>query len=453
MNKQKLKIDNGITLVALIITIVVLLILAGVTIGILQESNIIGYAQKAGNSYTIAQEKEQIGLALSEWQLESVKTENNAIFKNVIKDALQGQNVNVDGENDGPLTVKFNKTENKYIVTKEGEIGGLIIEGDEGNNGDEGNGGEEVMPVEKGIKIAQEKIILMIEKEGNVTVELIGDLEGEVIYSSSNENIATINSDGKIFAKNEGTAIITVSCGDCSDTCEIEVVELRIGVAKNTDKYGAKVSGYNVATGEFASGVWRLYYQDDIFTYLITDELVGAYNLNDNYSSYANGADVSYYGRKLCPSLSNAFTASNTNANIRATAWLTDPEVWRDYNNEDTLFAIGSPTLELLAASYNSAAQGKVISFSAGNTGYSCRANDYFYSGICNGIYGKNEPWWLIAPEGSRNSENIGINGSLADLYKYDIYTYSLPGRPVVCMLTSVFESKYLSTLEVNSEV
>ena len=41
------KEQRGITLIALIITIVVLLILAGVAIGTLKESNIIGRAQSA----------------------------------------------------------------------------------------------------------------------------------------------------------------------------------------------------------------------------------------------------------------------------------------------------------------------------------------------------------------------------------------------------------------------
>ena len=41
MTNKKIKIDNGITLIALIITIVVLLILAAVTIVIIQESRII----------------------------------------------------------------------------------------------------------------------------------------------------------------------------------------------------------------------------------------------------------------------------------------------------------------------------------------------------------------------------------------------------------------------------
>ena len=48
---RKLKTQKGITLVALIITIVVLLILAGVAIGTVKNSDIIGYAKNAASAY------------------------------------------------------------------------------------------------------------------------------------------------------------------------------------------------------------------------------------------------------------------------------------------------------------------------------------------------------------------------------------------------------------------
>ena len=55
---QNIKNNKGITLVALIITIVVLLILAAVAIGAAQESNIVGYAQNASTKYEQAQGNE-----------------------------------------------------------------------------------------------------------------------------------------------------------------------------------------------------------------------------------------------------------------------------------------------------------------------------------------------------------------------------------------------------------
>ena len=56
--------NNGITLIALVITIIVLLILAGVTINLtLGENGIFRTAEQAGKNYTQAQEQELAGLA------------------------------------------------------------------------------------------------------------------------------------------------------------------------------------------------------------------------------------------------------------------------------------------------------------------------------------------------------------------------------------------------------
>lgn len=58
-----LKGQKGITLVALMITIIVLLILAGVTLSLtLGERGIFSTAKKAGSNYTNASKKEEVGL-------------------------------------------------------------------------------------------------------------------------------------------------------------------------------------------------------------------------------------------------------------------------------------------------------------------------------------------------------------------------------------------------------
>ena len=66
-NLQKIEKEinnNGITLIALVITIIVLLILAGVTINLtLGENGIFKTAEMAGKNYTQAQEQELAGLA------------------------------------------------------------------------------------------------------------------------------------------------------------------------------------------------------------------------------------------------------------------------------------------------------------------------------------------------------------------------------------------------------
>lgn len=61
---KKTKLEKAITLVALIITIVVLLIVATVSIGVIKNSQIITYAQDAKNKYNKSQIEEEVALYL-----------------------------------------------------------------------------------------------------------------------------------------------------------------------------------------------------------------------------------------------------------------------------------------------------------------------------------------------------------------------------------------------------
>lgn len=67
--KEKFKTNKGITLIALIITIIVLLILAMVSIKLVWDGGIIEHSKNAVNTYTVEQEKELIKLAYSEYQM------------------------------------------------------------------------------------------------------------------------------------------------------------------------------------------------------------------------------------------------------------------------------------------------------------------------------------------------------------------------------------------------
>ena len=76
------KNNKGITLVALVITIIVLLILAGVSLNLVAGSNgILGRAQKAVDVNNMAQIKEEIELKIAELQMDYYMTDNN--FANV----------------------------------------------------------------------------------------------------------------------------------------------------------------------------------------------------------------------------------------------------------------------------------------------------------------------------------------------------------------------------------
>ena len=108
--KQKLKESKGITLIALVITIIVLLILAGVTIATLTGDN--GILKKAGDAKTQteqAKEDENLKIAIAG----SYGTDGKLNLKD-LKDNLENQGINYDKNNTGfPLEVIVNGEKKK----------------------------------------------------------------------------------------------------------------------------------------------------------------------------------------------------------------------------------------------------------------------------------------------------------------------------------------------------
>lgn len=80
-----LKSSKGITLVALVITIIVLLILAGVTISILFNDDIAGKAQTAVDTYKNAESNEQL-------QLDELQNRVNTLWNKYYKEPTSPAN-------------------------------------------------------------------------------------------------------------------------------------------------------------------------------------------------------------------------------------------------------------------------------------------------------------------------------------------------------------------------
>ena len=134
--KLKIKVNkknNGITLIALVITIIVLLILAGVTIATLTgENGILTRASQASEQTEIAEEKEAIGIAYA-----GVLADNNGtgVSADELQNELQknGYNATVTDNGNGTFTVKF-ETGREYTINADGSI--------EGGNGESGDNTE-----------------------------------------------------------------------------------------------------------------------------------------------------------------------------------------------------------------------------------------------------------------------------------------------------------------------
>ena len=149
--KKKEKTNSkGITLIALVITIIVLLILAGVTINLtLGENGIFKTAEMAGKNYTQAQEDELAGLAGFENEINNAiagignngesGTDTPEVTGPLLKDvAVPGNYVKYDtGTEKGVLTfrVLYNDDTNGLQIISDKNVDNVTLGGDDWTTG------------------------------------------------------------------------------------------------------------------------------------------------------------------------------------------------------------------------------------------------------------------------------------------------------------------------------
>ncbi len=110
--------EIGITLIALVVTVVILIILAGVSVSMLGgENGILNRTQEAKKSSKEASEKEMIELAV----LEVITEENGSIKKGILERKLKSiLNQEILLEGDGPW--QFSANDGAYIVSTTGNV-------------------------------------------------------------------------------------------------------------------------------------------------------------------------------------------------------------------------------------------------------------------------------------------------------------------------------------------
>ena len=122
-----MKKSQGITLIALVITIIILLIIAGISIGVLSGNN--GLLSRAKMSKTITQianAKEEVNLAISELVIEQ-KGEKNGITPKMIANTINknnNRNVSAENENTFPTNIIYPSDSmgiNEKILIKVGQ--------------------------------------------------------------------------------------------------------------------------------------------------------------------------------------------------------------------------------------------------------------------------------------------------------------------------------------------
>ena len=222
--KEQLKTNKGITLIALVITIIVLLILAGVTIATLTGDNgILTKAQNAKEKNAQKTVEEQINLAVQASRI----NEGLVIDKDILEQELTNNGIEITkSENDElPWTVK--KDGYVYTISENGEVKekeGLVI-----TAGDIEilKGATEEKKVRAQI-LSGETGTIKWEHTGNIT---LSETEGNevTVNVKSNANagdIATITAriDGKTYQDSINVKIVAKVTG-----VTVEKIEVSIG--------------------------------------------------------------------------------------------------------------------------------------------------------------------------------------------------------------------------------
>lgn len=116
----------------------------------------------------------------------------------------------------------------------------------------------------------------------------------------------------------------------------------------------------------------------------------------------------------------------------------------------------GSPTAELFVASYNNRSnKSNTITLELGTSGYTENTGSDWLPGNDNhGIYNKStsSTWWLASPNGYSSTSELKVGGNYGFFSNGDVEGYSYAVRPLVCIPTSVFNSKYATSTTLVDE-
>ncbi len=230
--KPKFKRNKGITLIALVVTIIVLLILAGISIAMLTGQNgILSRASEAQSKTSDAQNKEELEMAISQMAMEyhlngGVGTFSDYIFENEdkLKEILGANNVSLDS---GAKTITYKGT--LYSVATDGTVTRL-----------------------DGIGLSETTKTLSIvgtEKEEFTLTATLTNITGTITWTSSNENVVTVEGNGatgKVKAVGNGTATIKATCKGKEAKCEVTVKTITLASSLNITGETTVASGAKI---------------------------------------------------------------------------------------------------------------------------------------------------------------------------------------------------------------
>ena len=448
---------RGITLIALVITIIVLLILAGVTIAALSGDNgILKRATQAKTKTGKENAEEQIKLAIMTATTEGLGVPDKAVLRSeltkagfVVKtdgddlpwEVVSGKNIftiNEDYTIDTISGIGLSKKEVKMLKGQTETITAILTEGVSGTitwessntnvatvaNGTitaTGTSGEAIITAKvDGTEYEATCKVIIIQKVTAITasdvtvgknetakIQVTTTPSGEVedlTYTSGTPGVATVSADGTVTGLSEGTSVITIKgkvSTSVSTTCTVTVKKERkrlsaadIAANKNT-YYGAVAQNYTKG-----GLTYRIFYVDTENKFgdgANTIYLKADYKTTIGLTSYTPiGSDLEKY-KKMNPSWAaqRGSSTSSWNNNEKAAALLCSPSQWTSYvDSSKANYAIGGPSVEMYVASYNQ------VSHTTGNYKLGATYRETSYPGYIYTLNGKqstisNDDYWI----------------------------------------------------------
>ena len=485
--KKKINREKGITLIALVITIIILLILAGISISALTNQGLFKNAKTAQSKTEEANAKEKMRLLEQEWQIESVtsgeKTLETFLNEKETEKSIDGYKKLEDGNYEVYVNEYVGKLDKDGNLIGEVEKAGprptvsnITIKSEDGKteiaDHSQKTGTKLQINFNTGIENGTIKSVTPAVPyttngtETEVTFTIIGTVEGTE-YKTTKK--ISIGSKYKVSEPVDASAI-----AKATDT------------EKATNYYGKTVTGYTPVNGTTVG--WKIFYADESNIYLIADDYVEPEKLpasttasgevttnkpNITGSSYPKGAyftnilnDYSTGSARVTDekikALNNSFFSQNltsTNSNMKAVAYMLDTKAWetfKDSANNDTSkaeYVIGGPTVEMLFKSYNQKHPGKNYEAKATSaTGYQIRVNEgtwkYYtnsssdYLNTDDTLYvlpsskGANA-MWLASPSAGTTNYVVSVDSDGSVYCNYYDYTY-IGFRPLVCLKSGI---------------
>ena len=243
--KKEFKKSKGITLIALVVTIIVLLILAGMSIAMLTGQNgILNRASEAKNSTETAQIDEQVKLSVAE----ALSNGLGIITKDNLTKALDSNvgsgKYELTGDAVNGWTIKV--ADKNYNISGNGEISGSIENGGTA-------GGNTSNEIEISLNETQKTLCIDGEDKGYFTLKAIFTKgSGTVTWENSNTGVAIIEGTGNsinVKALAEGETVITASCKGKAVICTVNIEKV-ISSEYIDDSYVE----YNVSYKDISTG-------------------------------------------------------------------------------------------------------------------------------------------------------------------------------------------------------